>query len=122
MLAANMKNWLSSKCDDIDEIEEADNYIETDDFNEGTLQSKTARLKTEGPFDPLVVGPKAMADFFDKYKALNKITSPAHEKNPLPMYQYLTQVDSNKGIPQPMGIVKRTGISNEIRLQYFSFA
>jgi len=119
MSPVNMKKWLSTKCDGMDEIEETDNYIETDEFNDEEIaQNKMGRLKSDRPFNPLVVGSKAMADFFDKYKTLNKITSSAHERNPLPVYQYLTQVDHNKGIPQPMGIVKRTGFSNEILLQY----
>jgi len=104
-------DWLQTKCDSNDEPEDV-NYIDTDEDKE-VEQGKTTSVN----IGPLVIGPKAMADFFEKYKTLNKITSPANESNPLPVFQYLKHIDKVRSIPQPMGMVKRNGLTTELHLQ-----
>ncbi len=112
-----LKNLLSKKPanKEEEELSEHDANIDEEDpiIQTEPLSPRSPKIST-----PARVGPKAVAEFFAKYKGMNKITSPAHEKKPSATFKYLKKIEKMHYIPHPMGMVKWKGLPNELNLQY----
>ena len=118
LTASRFDNWLSTKCNFYDGKNDSDEYIETDEQEECDEDSPIAKKKRNiKKLPPIIVGTKAMEDFYGKYKTLNKISSPANGNDPPSMIRYLKKIDKLREIPHTMGLVKWAGNSNELTLQ-----
>jgi len=68
------------------------------------------------PFKEIAVGAKGFEDFFMKYRDLPKMFSSVHEKTNSAAYLYLKKLDKYNELPNPMGLVKWSGPSNELSI------
>ena len=62
-------------------------------------------------------GAESIIEFYDKYKGMNKSTSPFRFGAKSPAYQYLSEIDKMHQLPKPMGMAKWKGPANELNLQ-----
>ena len=110
------KSWLSKKVEDNEEelSDHDDNFDEEEqDAPTDSLSPNSLRKRST----PARIGARAVAEFFAKYKGINKITSPANDKRASATYRYLKEVDQLHHVPHPMGMVKWKGQANELNLQ-----
>jgi len=114
-----IKKWLSKKVEEKEEEELSEHELNIDE-EDPIIQTEPISPKQPPPSTPVRVGPRAIKDFYMKFKNINKITSPVHLNKHSASLRYLQQIDKEYHIPHPMGLVKWNGKPNELNLQYFS--
>ncbi len=111
-----LQKWIAQRVSAKPDSNDSDHDAEGDDEEPETKRG------AQDLYTPSRVGPRAMADFFEKYRNLNKSNSPSRCKRPSAACRYLRRIDQLHEVPHPMGIVKWRGAPNELNLQFSDLA
>ena len=64
------------------------------------------------------VAPTCMRDFFDKYSKFNTISRKYFLENNTPSLAFIKSSNEEKIVPNPLGLIRRTGDSDKLNLNY----
>jgi len=64
-------------------------------------------------------GKEAVSEFYSNYKNVTKSVSPFLYKRKSAAFEYIKELEKNRMLPKPLGIVKWKGPPHELDLKYF---